>query len=387
VRHPGDYCFALSNVNDVLYTYSFTVTAVPPSNTPFDLLKAAVTAIQDIGTGASKAAAGPGGCAVNIDDATKASDAVQTALSQLDPGKDANGKTTSVALDTTLSKWPAVDSAFTTFESKVNAVIAQLSALPAVLPAPCSTDKALPAAEAIAIEGYGTALEQYLELAAHVKSQHVARYTTDLDDNNGYDVVVKELKDGQQTTADPKTFHMEPGRSALSSSAGFLLTALPARSYSSRTAPDPSDATKTQNVLGVDYGAGIRPALDALLDYNFPGFILWRQVGLAVTAGPVFDVSGGKADTSKFGFFGGVSLRLSKWVYLTPGVHIGEFADFPEGFTHAGQVIPANTGTPVPNKRYTVRFAFSISFKVKDLTSPASNSQAKTPASQPKSGQ
>jgi hypothetical protein len=129
--------------------------------------------------------------------------------------------------------------------------------------------------------------------------------------------------------------------------------------------------------LRVDYGAGIRPALVALLTGNIP-HLNTKNYGLGVSGGLVFDVSNGKADTSRFGFFGGPSVRLTPWIYLTPGVHFGEFADFPQGFTHPGQVIPANTGTPTPTKRYTGRFAFSITFKIKDLgaTTP-STTQAK----------
>ena len=383
VKHPGNYCFAMATANNVIYTYAFTINAVQTEGNPFDLLKAAITAVQDFGTGSSKATSGGGPCTLNTDDVTKAANTLQDALRQLDPGKDADGKPTSVALDTTLSKWKPVPAAFATFEGKVKDLIDQLKALPPDNGG-CK-DPVLGGAESIVIDGYVPAREKYIKLLALVNSDHIVRYTAELDDTNAYDVVVKEYEDGKQTTADPKTFHLNAGRAALSSSAGFLLTQLQARSYSSRTAPDPADATKTQNVLGVDFGSGVRPAIDALLNYNFPGFIWKKQFGLAVSAGPVFDIANGKADTSAFGVFGGMSLRLSQWVYLTPGVHIGQFADFPQGFTHAGQVIPPNTGTPVPNKRYTARFAFSITFKIKDLGGPNTSSSSSTPkASQPK---
>jgi hypothetical protein len=168
----------------------------------------------------------------------------------------------------------------------------------------------------------------------------------------------------------------------LSSSAGFLLTTLPARSYSSATAPNPSDPTETQNVLKVDYGSGIRPALAVLLTGNLPQ-VNKRNYGLGVSAGPVFDIANGKADTSRFGFFGGISLRLTPWIFLTPGVHVGEFADFPPGFTHAGQVIPPNTGTPTGTKRYTARFAFALTFKLKDLGASTTTDQTKGQGNQP----
>lgn len=398
VSHPGDYCFALANANTIIYTYQFTLNVIAPSDNPFDLLKAAITAVSDFGTGAEKAkqASGASTCNINLDEAKKSAAALQDALNQLDPGKDSGGKATSVALDTTLSKWSGVPDKYKAFESDIKSLVAALNKLDADGKDSSGTncaavEPALPYAEAAILDGYVPARERYLHLLSLVNSQHVVRYTAELDDVNGYDVVVKEFKDAQQTTADPKTFHLDPGRAVLSASAGFLLTELQARSYSSRTAPDPTaPTTKTQNVLAVDYGSGVRPALTALLNYNFPGQFLWRQLGLSISAGPVFDISNGKADTSRFGFFGGASLRLSKWVYLTPGVHVGEFADFPQGFTQAGQVIPPNTGTPTATKRYTARFAFALTFKVKDLGSTSSknvtdnSTKEKTPSSQPK---
>jgi hypothetical protein len=160
---------------------------------------------------------------------------------------------------------------------------------------------------------------------------------------------------------------------------------LHARSYSSVTAPDPADPTKTNNVLSVDGGGGARPALAALLNYHIPS-LSTRRVGLAVSAGPLFDIANGKADTSHFGFFGGPSLHLWNRLYLTPGIHFGEFADLPLGFSQAGQPIPTGMGTPAARKRYTAHFAFGITFKASELGIGSVNSDSgkKTPATQPK---
>ena len=221
-------------------------------------------------------------------------------------------------------------------------------------------------------------------MASRANSQHIARYSTDLEGTNAYDVVIKEYSGGQQTTAEAKTFHLNACRKILVSSAGFLLTQLQARSYTSRTAPDDNDPTKTQNVLGVDGGGRPWTALMALLNYNLP-WQPWRNVGFAISAGPVFDITGGKADTSRFGFFGGGSLHLWNRLFLTPGVHVGEFADFPQGFGKPGQLIPANTGTPTPVKRYTARFALGITFKVSELGFGSGGTTNKAASSQPKS--
>ncbi|HJZ69939.1 MAG TPA: hypothetical protein VKF81_17565, partial [Blastocatellia bacterium] len=294
--------------------------------------------------------------------------------------KDASGKPKSVSLETTKSNWVPVPAKFNAFEQSIKDLHAQFKV-------DCG-DCPLAQAEALVLDIYLPAREHYLELKARADSQHVARYTTDLENINAYDVIVKEYLNGQQTTAEPKTFHLDACRRILVSSAGFLLTQLQARTYVSRTVPDPSDPTKTQNVLGVDGGGRMRPALTALLNYNLP-WQPWRNAGLAISAGPVFDISNGKADTSRFGFFGGGSLHLWNRLFLTPGVHVGEFADFPQGFSKPGQVIPDKTGTPNPVKRYTARFAIGITFKVGELgfgSKESGDTSKKTSSSQPKSG-
>lgn len=68
---------------------------------------------------------------------------------------------------------------------------------------------------------------------------------------------------------------------------------------------------------------------------------------------------------------------------MTVGTHVGEFADFPQGFTHAGQVIPSGTGTPTPTKRYTARLAFGITYTLKDLSTSGDNAQKTTKAAEP----
>jgi hypothetical protein len=171
----------------------------------------------------------------------------------------------------------------------------------------------------------------------------------------------------------------------LSSSGGFLITELPAPSYSSVTAPVPPGNTSIQNVLGVNDGSGPRPALTALLNFHLPNIhhfaLSGKKYGLALSAGPVLDISNGKADTSRIGVFSGVSLHLWNQLFITPGVHVGEFAGFPQGYTAAGQLIPPNSGTPTGVKRYTARFGFAITFKIKDFGQTAT--KASTDAANP----
>src|ERR1019366_4945109 len=65
---------------------------------------------------------------------------------------------------------------------------------------------------------------------------------------------------------------------------------------------------------------------------------------------------------SALGLFFGLSTHLYRSIYLTPGIHIGQFADFPAGF-YPGAVIPNGFGELTPIKRNTARFAIGITFK------------------------
>jgi len=370
----GMYCFALRNANP-LYDWSVTLNVSEPTGSPFDLLNDAIQTLTKLSTGASSAKPTPmpGQAAASCPDLAavkKKSVSLSQALSAMVPGKDSSGKVAYVPLQKTSTDWQAVPGTFTDFEQAVKALA---GSLPDTEDMRC--DAVLQQAESIILDDYPKLRGQYQDLATRLSRPDVVYYERPLENTAPADVVATASYSG--ASAASKTFHLDASFGILSSSAGFLLTQLQARSYSSATVPDPNDPTKTQNVLKVDYGAGTRPALTVLLTGNIPQ-VNTRNYGLGVSAGPVFDVSNGKADTSRFGFFGGLSLRLTPWIYLTPGVHVGEFADFPPGFTHSGQVIPPNTGTPTATKRYTARFAFAITFKLKDLGASTGSDQTKT---------
>ena len=114
----------------------------------------------------------------------------------------------------------------------------------------------------------------------------------------------------------------------------------------------------------------MRPALVALFNYHDPfSWPLNRpNFGLALSAGPVIDVANGQADTTRFGVFVGGSVHLWQRLFVTAGVHFGEFSDFPQGFQKPGDPIPSNAGTPTGVNRWTGRFALGITFQGKDLS-------------------
>jgi len=386
LRNHGSYCFELNQINNILYAYSSTLKEQSDSaGNPFDLLKGAISAISDFGTG-SKAAGGPSpnpkACAVSIDDVTSKSQTLKEALAALDPSRDSNGKFASIPLSKTETDWAPVPPAFDAFQQAVGELIAQMVTNSTA--AGCQDIFA--AAEYVILNQYVPAQKNYEDLLFRISLQHLKYFQAGIDNSMGYDLIVTESYQGQQTAAGSKTFHFDAAYSLLNSSAGFMLTELSSRVYSSRTAPNPSNPSTTQSVLGVDYGAGITPGLVALLNTN-PPYVNWRNFGLGISAGPTFVIANGKANTSIFGFFGGLSIRLTPYLYLTPGVQVGQFADFPQGFTHSGQVIPPNTGTPVPNNRYSARFAFAVTFKIKGIgTSSQTNVSSTAGDSQTKNG-
>jgi len=145
---------------------------------------------------------------------------------------------------------------------------------------------------------------------------------------------------------------------AFTLSLGPIFSQLQSRQYVSVAIPN-SAGTGTSNVLAVQNGSGYRAAGAALVNFALPraskgGFALFA------TTGPTFKSAAD--NTSAFGWFAGVSIALNKLLYLTPGFHYGEFADFPRGYAD-GTPIPTGVATPTPLKRYTWRFGFGISFR------------------------
>lgn len=367
IKRSGTYCFQLTSANTVLYTYDFNASSVGPSGSPLDILNDAITAIKNVPKAAPPVApAAPSVCDTlndEVENVKQAALALDQDISSLDPGKSGD-KSATVSIATTLSAWAPIPAKFAAYENAVDNLRQQL--ITTGWDPSCRTIKD---ADDLILVSYRKARDAYLTLQARVSAPHVAAFTYEIDSGDDVTIKVSELYKGSPTAAPIKTYQLTHGYTAITSSAGFMMTTLPARSYSSVTAPDPANPTTNQNVLGVDYGRGTRLAMTALLNYNLP-FAARNDFGIALSVGPVFDISNGKADTSRFGLFGGVGVRLSKWMYVTPGVHIGEFADFPQGYNRVGQVIPANSGTPAPIKRYTSRFAVAVTFKVKDLWTP-----------------
>lgn len=174
---------------------------------------------------------------------------------------------------------------------------------------------------------------------------------------------VDQLWMGVPTTNGTYSVDLQPSNNRLTLSAGALFSEVQNRSYTVSAVPN-SAGTGTSNVLSVAGVSRFNPTGVALLNYEVPG-LDWERVGFALSSGPVFRL-GSKSDASSFGYFAGVSVHLFHRFYITPGFHLGQFADFPPGFS-ANRLVPSGIGTPTPVNRWTWRFGFAFSYKAKDF--------------------
>lgn len=162
-------------------------------------------------------------------------------------------------------------------------------------------------------------------------------------------------------------------------SLGPMITTLPYRTYNSVKVPVSSGGnTTTQTVLSVSGNSNVNVMGAALLNLDLPNPTSWDWTGVALSAGPVYAFSSAP-NVSKLGIFAGVSIQLYKSFFITPGVHIGEFADYPAGFV-PGSVIPPDFGTLTPVTRNVVRFAIGLTYKTstfKKSTNQGTDANAK----------
>jgi hypothetical protein len=176
----------------------------------------------------------------------------------------------------------------------------------------------------------------------------------------------------------------KPQSTLLTTSGGYLLSELQSRSYQRQNIPNSTDAVIIANGTGA-----VSSLLTALVNVKLPcpGNRFFKalsigcltdnddQFGWAFSAGPALRLSGDNT-VSRVGLFGGVSLHLWRYLYATPGFHVGEFADFPAGFTAPGQVVPASfTGNLTPVSRTSVRFAVAVTYKGFNLPGGSGKSQ------------
>ena len=159
-------------------------------------------------------------------------------------------------------------------------------------------------------------------------------------------------------------------------SVGALFTEIPYRTYKAVNVPTSSGV---QNQLVVGDNGRWTPQGVGLLNVRLFHLDTAHQWGIYASTGPVFKF-GGTPGVSSFGWFAGPSLTIRNQLALTAGMHVGEFADYPAGFTN-NSVVPANFGTPTAVNRWTARFAFAITYRTTSVKkSPAKGSSTTKPA-------
>jgi hypothetical protein len=196
---------------------------------------------------------------------------------------------------------------------------------------------------------------------SQLRGSHSYDFSVVLEPNQNYEFTLKELWKGAETSGGEIRWNCGE-KDIFTLSVGPLVSTLPSRTYNHQKAPVPPGSTTTQDILTVGNKSNLNVLGAALINYHFPQpRFLPNRAGLALSVGPVYTL-GSTPNVSALGLFVGTSFNLSRSVFLTPGVHIGQFADFPEGFG-PGSVIPNQFGDLNPVKRMTAKFAIGITFK------------------------
>ena len=327
----------IENVNDILFSYRMRVTQRRFDSSDFDSIAGlAITRIQPA----------PGD-AVDICDSLNMTlqsrlDTAQKAITDDDKlpiGYARQPSHPSIPLQDSLDAWL----------SHAPAIEAVRSAYQAVINKKCSVTHANEHRRFMA------AVDDIIRL---VNRPHFIEESHTLDPATHVSVTVDEVYDGATISTATFTFDTED---VLTLSAGAMFSRIQDRTYEAR-----KDPTSTLNTLTVTGNSQATPSLVALLNYSLGALRLdGERAGLALSAGPVLRV-GGKSETSSFGFFTGISGHLHRRIFVTPGFHFGEFADFPVGFGN-GSAVPSDFGALTPVKRWTARFGLAITFKTKSF--------------------
>jgi hypothetical protein len=228
--------------------------------------------------------------------------------------------------------------------------------------------------------------ETLQKLSDYLMLDHIVTFQNPVSPDQNYTCTVTEYYMQQPTTDGSLIISVQPTNALITLSLGPVFSKLQNRSYSAVVAPN-AGSSGTSTVLGVQ-GNSISSGIAALVNVRVPiPHFDGPKWGVDLAAGPVVRLNS-QSGTSSAGFFAGISLRLYRYIFVTPGSHVGEFADFPQGFSGPGQPIPPNFGTPQPRIRTSARFGIAITFQVKDFSSVGKSTVAATnPPPVPAGGQ
>jgi hypothetical protein len=372
--------FLIHNTNNLLYTYSVggscTQTSVDPWGTLAVALKsgASTAGDQPLGLTATQSAAF-NACASDMTTANGDWEAVKAQVALLKSAPAPNGDNTCtsskpcrISLMATQQTWDGkIEGMLKTAERDIATAVSSCSVAPQTASSP-------------------TALQQQAQdLRKWYDSPHDWTGSVSVVPDASCTFTITETY-GTSATAPAVTVTFTAGQPRMTISAGPLFSEIQDRSYSVVTAPPATGSTTNQTVLQVNGVSTLTTYLTGLLNFSLPIDHDWfngERGGIAVSTGPVLRV-GGQSSASAFGWYAGPSYHLYHLIYLTAGIHIGQFAGLPAGFTSPGQTVPSGFPTPTPSNRTTARFGFAITVKAKDLTTlGTTGAKAGAPAAQP----
>jgi hypothetical protein len=367
VQHTMTVNVKVTKVNELLYDYKIDITAIPQSQDDFGKIAALL-----LKPGASASVTAPvGACQTALETAKTALRDVSSEITKKNTSINpdtGSGSISSVSRDKTVNYWRS------TVQPKDDAVKAAMVALRGAISSGGCPSADVTAATDFLVNTYATYRVPADDFESRMDNPREIAVLVTLSPQNDYKVVVTESYKGKATDGGTQTFTFSPESDILTLSAGTLLTEIQNRTYTSGTIPG-----QTGNVLIVGGRSPIRPILVAQLNYRIP-YLSRDEFGLATSSGLALQFTGGNSGVSNVGFFGGLSVHLWRRLYLTPGVHVGEFADFPAGFSAPNQPIPTGFGQLNPVKRWTVRFAFGISYKAVDFSQFTGGSKQQSPS-------
>ena len=370
----------IRGINDMLYSYDVDVTTILPQfNDGGEFLSALPSRQQQ--PGESKALV-DSDCQAKLSALAARHDKLKIAFEgsrYLNPQPDAAGKYPSVSAEDTKAAWALIHLEAGALKQSIDEYTK-------------SCTLAGTAAEAIAKMNANLArIEELYKLVEN--RPHAIDLEVELLGGAEYKFKVVERYNGAITINGEYEFKCKVESSALVLSMGGLLSGVASQTYRVQQVPKvasaapgqpPTTLSESYPALVVD-GTKTNFSGTALLNYHLP-FSRKTRPGLFdlyLSSGPTYKF-GSTPDVSNFGFFAGLSLGVNRRLMLTPGFHVGQFADFPLGFS-SGSFVPPNYSPlpPTPIKRWTARFGFSISYRVNSLgtAAPDTPKPAATPGS------
>jgi hypothetical protein len=331
----------VTQVNDYLYDYSVTLQGTAQSNPGIqDLINIIIAGNADAKRSfVSNCAAYKGRV-----------DALVAALASknLTPVAPANGKIPSIALGVSQGE----------YKTAILPKLADLGQPPNKTDPDCLAG----------IAALANVQQKLAKMASADAGDHTVKGTATLSPGYDYKLTINETYSGAPTDASPRQFTFSPTNNSVTLSAGVAMTWLQSRSYTSTVVPDPATSTTaTKTVLAVGDTGAPRPVILALLNYTI--FVTKKErlgnLNMAISAGPILQ-AGGKSDLATLGFFSGLSFSFLHNLYITPGVHVGQYAGPPAGLTN-GATIPSGLGNITPLKSWQPSFALGITFRTTSI--------------------